>query len=236
MIAFALGFPMYQLHIANKNYSSWSLRPWVLLRALQIPFKEVMHPFSDTGNRDEFRRFSPTAKVPCLVDGEHTVWDSLAITEYLAETHQQVWPRKKAARTWARCASAEMHSGFSALRNECSMSCGQRIKLHNTSGALEQDLARVDELWCQGLGIFGGPFLAGAEFTAVDAFFAPVVFRVESYHLSLSQSAKAYQQHMIELPAMREWYEAAISETWREASHEQEIASNGFIVADFRRA
>lgn len=226
---------MYRLHIANKNYSSWSLRPWVLLRALDIPFSEVIHPFSDQGNRDNFRKFSPTAKVPCLVDGEQIVWDSLAITEYLAETHPLVWPRETAGRTWARCASAEMHSGFSALRDECSMTCGQRIKLDNVSNALAQDMARIDELWCEGLGLFGGSFLAGPQFTAVDAFFAPVVFRIESYDLPLSPQAQVYQRHMVALPAMRDWYEAALMETWREASHEQDIARRGTIVADYRR-
>ena len=152
---------MYTLYIANKNYSSWSLRPWVLLRALEIPFDEVMHPFADTGNRAAFGQFSPTAKVPCLVDGDQTVWDSLAIAEYLAENHPQVWPQDKAARTWARCVSAEMHAGFSALRNECSMTCGQRIALKGQSLALREDMARIDEIWCQGPQLFGGPFLAG---------------------------------------------------------------------------
>lgn len=225
---------MYTLHIANKNYSSWSLRPWVLLRALEIPFNEVIHPFADSGNQAVFRRFSPTAKVPCLVDGQQTVWDSLAITEYVAEAHPQAWPRESAARAWARCASAEMHSGFSALRNECSMSCGQRVQLHRSSQALKQDLARIDELWREGLRLFGGPFLAGSQFTAVDAFFAPVVFRVQSYQLPLSSQAMDYQQRMLELPAMREWYDAALGETWREASHEEEITASGVIIADYR--
>jgi glutathione S-transferase len=225
---------MNSLHIANKNYSSWSLRPWVLMRALKIPFKEVIHPFSDSGNWDEFRRFSPTATVPCLVDGEQIVWDSLAITEYLAEAYPNVWPQQKAARSWARCASAEMHSGYSALRNECSMSCGQRISLHKASPALEKDLARIDELWCEGLQKFGGPFLAGAEFTAADAFFAPVVFRMESYQLALSEHAQGYQALMLDLPAMREWYQAAIEETWRDTPHERDVANIGSIVADYR--
>lgn len=226
---------MYTLHIANKNYSSWSLRPWLLLRALGVPFTEVLHPFSDTGNSEEFRKFSPTGKVPCLVDGEQTVWDSLAITEYLAEAHPGVWPGEAAARAWARCASAEMHSGFSALRNECSMTCGQRIELHGASQALQQDLARIDGLWCEGLAAFGGPFLAGAACGAVDAFFAPVIFRVESYGLQLSPQAQAYQQRMFGLPAMREWYEAALQEPWREESHERDIAGSGVILADYRR-
>lgn len=225
---------MYSLHIANKNYSSWSLRPWVLMRALEIPFSEVMHPFSDSGNWAEFRQFSPAATVPCLVDDKQVVWDSLAITEYLAEAHTTVWPKKKAARAWARCACAEMHSGYSALRNECSMSCGQRISLHKVSPALQKDLARIDELWCEGLQEFGGPFLAGAEFTAVDAFFAPVVFRIESFHLALSQRARGYQAFLLDFPAMRQWYAAAIEEPWRDHSHERDIVNSGSIVADYR--
>jgi glutathione S-transferase len=225
---------MYQLHIANKNYSSWSLRSWLLLRTLAIPFEEVMHPFSDAGNRDAFRRFSPSAKVPCLVDGDMVVWDSLAIAGHLAERHPQVWPGTKPARSWARSACAEMHSGFEALRNECSMSCGQRVALHRPSAALEQDLARIDELWCEGLQRFGGPFLAGDSFTAVDAFYAPVVFRVQSYRLSLSAAAQAYCSQLLALPAMGEWYAAALAETWREQAHEQEIAAAGRITADYR--
>lgn len=225
---------MYTLHIANKNYSSWSLRPWILMRALQIPFEEIVHPFSDGGNRATFRKFSPTAKVPCLVDRERVVWDSLAITEYLAETHSGVWPRDTDARSWARCASAEMHSGFTALRNECSMTCGQRVTLNRVSEALAQDLQRIDELWCEGLNRFGGPYLAGPGFSAVDAFFAPVVFRVATYQLPLTEKAQAYADSMLGLPPMREWYEAAIAEPWREASHERDIAACGTITADHR--
>ncbi len=225
---------MYTLHIANKNYSSWSLRPWVLMRALQIPFEERVHPFSDSGNRDAFRKFSPTAKVPCLVDGERVIWDSLGIAEYLAETHSGVWPLDTDARSWARCASAEMHSGFTALRNECSMSCGQRVTLKRVSEALAQDLHRIDELWSEGLDRFGGPYLGGSAFSAVDAFFAPVAFRIATYQLQLSDKPRVYVEQMLQLPAMQEWYEAAIAETWREASHEEDIASSGTIIADFR--
>lgn len=225
---------MYRLHIANKNYSSWSLRPWILLRALNIPFEEVIHPFSDTGNWEAFRQFSPTAKVPCLEDGDNSVWDSLAIAEYLAEAHPQVWPADKRARTWARCASAEMHSGFGNLRNDCSMSCGQRVALHPLSPGLQKELDRLDELWLQGLQQFGGPFLAGKHFTAVDAFFAPVVFRAQTYGLELSPLAMSYARMLLELPAMREWYSAALAETWREASHEAEIAAAGKIIEDLR--
>lgn len=225
---------MYALHIANKNYSSWSLRPWVLLKALDIPFTETMHIFAELGNFQQFRSFSPSGKVPCLVDGDTTVWDSLAIIEYIAETHPEVWPLEKPARAWARSASAEMHSGFSALRGECSMSCGLRVALKQPSEQLLADIARIDELWCEGLQSFGGPFLAADRFTAVDAFFAPVVFRIQTYDLPLTTQAQAYRDAMIALPAMREWYDAAIAETSREDSHESLIASYGTIQADYR--
>ena len=138
---------MYTLHIANKNYSSWSLRPWALMKELNIPFKEKMSPFSAGSNWDEFRGFSPTGLVPCLVDGHLQIWDSLAITEYLAEKHPEVWPEEIDARAWARCASAEMHSGFPALRDQCSMNCGMRVKLDSVSAELQKDISRIDELW-----------------------------------------------------------------------------------------
>ena len=116
-----------KLYIANKNYSSWSLRPWLLMTELGIDFEEILTPF-EVSNHANFSRFSPNAKVPCLHDGGLVIWDSLAIIEYLAESHPQVWPKATAARAWARSASAEMHSGFSALRNQCSMSCGMVMR------------------------------------------------------------------------------------------------------------
>jgi len=225
---------MYTLHIANKNYSSWSLRPWLVLAALDIPFKEVIHPFPENGAWDLYRAFSPSGKVPCLQDGHTVVWDSLAIVEYLAESHLQVWPSNKLARTWARCAAAEMHSGFQALRNNCGMNCGIRIQLHSISPALKKDIDRVDELWSEGLQKFGGPFLAGEKFSAVDAFFAPVVFRAQTYELPLSQAAKTYMETLLKLPAMQAWYEAALAETWREPGHEKETVEAGKLIEDFR--
>jgi len=225
---------LYTLHIANKNYSSWSLRPWVLMRALQIPFEEIVHPFSDDGNRDAFRKFSPTAKVPCLIDGDLVVWDSMAIAEYLAETHSGVWPGERDARCWARCASAEMHSGFTALRGQCSMTCGVRVRLDAIDEPLRADIARIDEIWAEGRSRFGGPCLAGPGFTAADAFFAPVVFRAQSYGFSLSEAAAAYAEFLLGHPAMQEWYEAALAEPWRDAAHEAEIAAAGTVLADFR--
>jgi glutathione S-transferase len=225
---------MYTLHIGNKNYSSWSLRPWILLRQLAIPFKEELHVFAGAVNWSRFRGFSPTGRVPTLVDGATTVWDSLAIAEYLAERHAGVWPEDAAARAWARCAAAEMHSGFSALRNQCSMNCGARVQLREITPALQSELARIDELWNEGLQRFGGPFLAGGTFTAVDAFFCPVAFRVQGYALPLSGAAAAYAQHLLALAGMREWYAAGIAEPWRDPDHEAEIAAVGVITQDLR--
>lgn len=227
---------MYQLHIANKNYSSWSLRPWLLMRNLGIPFVEHMHPFPQAGVWETFRNFSPNGRVPCLVDGERVIWDSLAITEYLAEANPQVWPEDRDARAWARCAVAEMHSGFTALRSHCGMSCGVRVEMGQVADALAKDIARVDELWLEGLRRFGGPFLTGARFSAADAFFAPVVFRAQTYGLPLSGPAAAYRDKLLTLPEMVEWYQAALAETWREPGHEAEVAAAGEVVSDFRVA
>jgi glutathione S-transferase len=225
---------MYELHIANKNYSSWSLRPWVLMKETRIPFAERLNRF-EANNWDRFRQFSPTGKVPCLVDGDTVVWDSLAIVEYLYEAHRSVWPTDRNARAWARSAAAEMHSGFGVLRDLCSMSCGVRIKLHAVTASLQKDIRRIDELWCEGLARFGGPFLAGSAFTAVDAFYAPVVFRVQTYGLSLSATAEAYVSRILLLPAMREWYAAALAETFRDDEHEKEILRNGVLLDDLRQ-
>ncbi|WP_315707792.1 glutathione S-transferase family protein [Brenneria uluponensis] len=225
---------MYQLYIANKNYSSWSLRPWIMLKALEVPFEEKLAPFSPGLTQPAFKTFSPTGKVPCLIDGDTTVWDSLAIIEYLAEHHPGVWPTDAAARTWARCAAAEIHSGFNAIRNQCSMSCGVRIKLHDITPELENDLTRLNTLWKEGLSRFGGPFLAGKQFSAVDAFFAPVVFRIQTYSLPLEPEVENYYRHMLGHPAMRVWMEQALSEPWREATHEEEITRFGDITLDLR--
>lgn len=219
-----------QLYIANKNYSSWSLRPWVLLRQLNIPFEERLVPFGS----QSFTTFSPTGRVPCLVDGELTVWDSLAIAEYVAEQHPQVWPADRQARAWARCAAAEMHSGFETVRNLCGMNCGVRVKLHSIPEALQAEWARIDALWNEGLTRFGGPFLAGERFTAVDAFFAPVAFRVQTYAPPLSTTAREYAFRLLQLSPMREWYESALAEVWRDESHEADVRAAGAIVADER--
>jgi glutathione S-transferase len=228
---------MYELFIANKNYSSWSLRPWVLMRTLGIPFEERVFPFAPAGpNTEVFRRFSPSARVPALKDGDTTVWDSLAIAEYLNERHAGVLPADAKARAFARSAAAEMHSGFAALRNICGMNCGIRVKLREIPPALAQDLSRIVELWNDGLSRFGGPFLAGRDFSAADAFFCPVAFRVQSYGLALDANASAYVARLLDLPAMKEWYGAALAETTRILRYEEEARAAGEITADFRAA
>lgn len=225
---------MYTLYVANKNYSSWSLRPWVLMRELGIAFDEQVRPFND-GPTLAFGDVSPSGRFPCLIDGGTVVWDSLAITEYLAEAHPQVWPADKTARAFARSAAAEMHSGFQQLRNVCGMNVGIRVELTSVSEGLGKDLARLEALWTEGLTRFGGPFLGGSRFSAVDAFFCPVAFRVQVYDLKLSAPARAYAQRLLDLPAMQDWYAAALKETWRKQAYEQEALAAGRIVADYRQ-
>ena len=225
-----------ELYIANKNYSSWSLRPWVLLHELGIPFKEHLMPFVSDGVGRSFFTFSPTGKVPCLVDGGLVVWDSLAIVEYVAEIHcPKVWPAERVARAWARSACAEMHSGFTALRNICTMNCGIRVRLSEITPQLAADIARIDELWQEGLARFGGEYLAGSAFTAVDAFYAPVAFRVQTYGIELSAPSAAYAQRLLALASMQQWYAAALEESWREPAHEDEARQAGTWLEDLRR-
>jgi len=228
---------MYELVIANKNYSSWSLRPWVLMKALAIPFEERLIPFaSPEENRQAFLKFSPSGKVPCLKDGATTVWDSLAIAEYLNERHAGVWPVDTAARAWARSAAAEMHSGFATLRNTCGMNCGVRVKMREISPALHADISRVCELWNDGLKKFGGPFLAGKYFTNADAFFCPVAYRMQSYQLKIDPKAAAYVATLLKVPAMQEWYKGALKETWRIERYEHDARSVGEVTEDLRAA
>jgi glutathione S-transferase len=225
---------LYELIIANKNYSSWSMRPWVLMHALQIGFTERLLPFHANTGAGDFRNFSPSGRVPCLIDGTTKVWDSLSIAEYLAERHSGVWPAQAAVRAWARSAAAEMHSGFQALRNECSMSVGVRIQLHRNSPGLQADLSRLEALWVEGLGAHGGPWLAGEHVTAVDAFFAPVATRVQTYDLKLAPPAMQYVQQLLDFPPVVEWINAGMAEPWRDAGHEDEMLALGRITQDLR--
>ncbi|WP_336970240.1 glutathione S-transferase family protein [Sphingobium aromaticiconvertens] len=223
----------FELVTANRNYSSWSLRPWILMKALDIPFNDRVEPFATT-NYAAFRSFSPTGLVPALIDGDRTIWDSLGITLYLADRFPAVWPTDEAARAWAQSAGCEMHSGFTALRNDCTMNVGVRVELARPSPALQKDVARLTELWSEGLDRFGGPFLAGPVFTAADAFYAPVAFRIRTYGLNVGPIGQAWVDHLLALPAMREWEATALAETWREEAHEAEVRAAGRIIADYR--
>lgn len=225
---------MYELHIANKNYSSWSLRPWLLMKQLEIPFQEHLHLFADD-NWESFRDFSPTGKVPCLVEDEVIVWDSLAIAEYLAEQHSRVWPKDWLVRAWARSAASEMHSGFAVLREECSMNCSIEAKLHHISPTLQKEINRINELWSQGLTEFGGPYLAGEVFTAVDAFYAPVVIRIRTYDLPMSQPVLDYVERMLSLPHLQAWIAAGQHEP-RHELHEAACLQYADLVHDVRGA
>lgn len=224
----------YTLITANRNYSSWSLRPWLLMTMLGIPFKDRLEPFASVSNHEAFRIFSPTGQVPVLLHGERTIYDSLGITLYLADRHAGVWPTDEAARAWAMCAVSEMHGGFSALRNDCTMNVGVRVKPKPMSDALHRDVQRIAELWTQGLDSFGGPFLTGEKFTAADAFFAPVAFRIRTYGLDVGRAGQEWVNHMLTLDPMLAWEKDALTESWREIGHEEELHACGEVIADYR--
>ena len=224
----------YTLITANRNYSSWSLRPWLLMKALGVAFEDRLELFAATSNYGAFRAFSPTGQVPVLIDGDRTIYDSMGITLHLADRHEGVWPKDADARTWAMCAASEMHAGFSALRNDCTMNVGVRVRPKPMSDALKANIARIAELWNEGLARFGGPYLAGADLTAVDAFFAPVAWRVRTYGLDVGAAGQAWVDHIIAHPAMQQWEAEALTETWREVGHEAELAACGDIIADYR--
>jgi glutathione S-transferase len=226
---------VYTLHIANKNYSSWSLRPWVMLRMAGIEFEERLHLFTPDGSsRERFLEFSPNGLVPCLYDGDLVVWETLSILEYLAEHHDGLWPGDAAARVFARSASTEMAAGFFGLRSQCSMSIGVRVRLNEISDSLQRDLDRIDALFNEGLDRFGGPFLAGDAFTIVDAMFCPVAWRINTYALPLSDAALAYSERLRALEPMKEWEKAALAEPYREPAHDREIEAAGTLLEDRR--
>ena len=205
------------------------------MKALGIEFVDRLEPFTKASNYDEFRAFSPTGQVPVLLDGDRTVHDSLGIALYLADRHEGVWPKDEAARAWAQCAVAEMHGGFAALRNDCTMNVGVRVEPKPMSDALQRNVERIRELWSEGLMRFGGPWLAGAEFSAADAFFAPVAWRVRTYGLDVGTLGQAWVDHIIAHPAMQQWEAEALAETWREEGHEEELRACGAITADYRQ-
>jgi glutathione S-transferase len=203
------------------------------MKALAIPFKDRLEPFRRPDNHDDFRAFSPTGQVPVLLDGGRRVWDSLGITLYLAERHPGVWPAYEEARAFAQAIVAEMHGGFGALRNDCTMNVGVRVALRPMSEGLARNIARLRELFEEGLDRFGGPWLAGPALTAADAFYAPVAFRVRTYGLDVG-GGRAWVERILAHPAMQYWEQQALAESWREESHEAELAAAGAVTADFR--
>ena len=223
----------YTLITANRNYSSWSLRPWLLMKALEIPFADRVEPFRAVSNYEAFRAFSPTGQVPLLLDGEDRVWDSLGIALYLADRHDAVWPRAADARRFAQAIVAEMHGGFAALRNDCTMNIGVRVRPRPMRAQLLREIARLREIFEEGLSRFGGPWLAGATFSAADAFYAPVAFRIRTYGLDVG-GGRRWVDRVLAHPAMRQWESAALAETWREPDHERELAEAGELLQDFR--
>jgi glutathione S-transferase len=203
---------MYTLYIGDRNLSSWSLRPWVLMRAFEIEFCEQTIWLDRPDSQARIREVSPSGRVPCLHDGGTVIWDSLAIAEYLAERHRGLWPADATARAWARSATAEMHSGFAALREEFSMDLKLR-EVRTPSPRAAADIARIEAIWREGRARFGrsGEFLCGG-FGIVDAFWCPVAFRFRSYGIRPSGPASAYCVALLALPAMREWDDAAARE------------------------
>jgi glutathione S-transferase len=205
---------MYKLFIANKNYSSWSLRGWLCVNLSGGPFDEVLVPFKSTGSNPAFREFSPTGLVPCLHDGDVVVWESLAIAEYLAERHPGMWPDDPKARAMARSMASEMHAGFRHLRNDMTMCIRERVDVRPWSEALSRDIERVQALWSQARRAWGhgGPYLFG-KFSIADAFFAPVAFRFQTYGVAPDGLAGEYFRSLLAHPWLRAWEEAALKET-----------------------
>lgn len=206
-----------KLVIGNKNYSSWSMRPWLALRANDIPFEEVLISlYSGEADKQRILDFSRSGKVPILVDGNVTVWDLLAIIEHIAERfpEKRLWPEHPAQRAHARSVSAEMHSGFAALRNECGMNLHRPVRAIELSADARANIARVEEIWreCRERHGQSGPFLFGA-FGAADAMFAPVVHRFRTYAVAVTEETQRYMDAMISLPAFAEWTRAALAET-----------------------
>jgi glutathione S-transferase len=211
------------LVLANKAYSSWSMRPWMVLKHFGIPFEEIVVPMNRPETRAEMLQHAPSGKSPSLHDGSVSVWDSLAIIEYVAESYPvfPIWPRGTEARAYARSLAAEMHSGFMALRRECPMNIRRPRRAIKVSEEALADVQRIDEAFVDARGRFGGAgaFLFG-EFSAADAMFAPVVNRFDTYDLPVSDTTRAYMAAMKALPAWREWERDAFAEPWRMAHYE----------------
>src|SRR5580704_6094905 len=204
-----------QLIIGNKNYSSWSLRPWLAMKVAGITFEETLISLDALDFKVQVTARSGAGKVPVLIDGDTHVWESLAILEYLAERFPALWPKQERARAHARAIAAEMHAGFLPLRRHLPMNIRRRVKLRPLDQGTAADAARIDAIWneCRAQFGGGGPFLYGA-FCAADAMYAPVVWRFHTYVVEVSAASRAYMDAIIALPASVEWREAARREPW----------------------
>lgn len=227
---------MYKLYIANKTYSSWSLRGWLCAKLSGAPFETVEVPLGGVQPNPAYFAFSPGGLVPCLHDGEVVVWESLAIAEYLAERHAGMWPADAKARAFARSICAEMHAGFRALRNDMTMCIRERLDVRPWSEAVQRDIARIESIWSEARRRFGagGPYLFG-KFSIADAFFAPVAFRFQSYLVELQGSAGEYWRSLLAHPWLREWEEAAGRETQVIEEDEPRIIYRDKLAAQGRR-
>lgn len=207
------------LILGNKNYSSWSLRPWIAMKMAGLVFDEKVIPLYAPGSREQLLRYSPAGKVPVLIDGEERVWESLAILEHLADRFPdaRLWPAASAARSHARVVSAEMHAGFQALRRNCPMNLWLPPKPRPQGEEVMADVHRIEAIWADCRARFGqdagSPFLFGA-FTAADAMYAPVVARFHGFGIPVSQASRSYMDAVMALPAWREWRDAALKEPW----------------------
>ncbi|MFT4930018.1 MAG: glutathione S-transferase [Phenylobacterium sp.] len=205
-----------QLIIGNKNYSSWSLRPWLLLKQMQISFEEVRIPLYAPGSKDKLLEHSPTGKVPALNNGDTTVWDSLAICEYIndANPDKPCWPEDINDRAFARAISHEMHSGFFEIRNVLPMNCKKNMVFNRITPELQADIDRVCQIWQISRAKYAanGPFLLG-QFSIADAMFAPVVLRFNSYGITVGATEQAYMDAILSLPTLQSWIAAGIAET-----------------------
>jgi glutathione S-transferase len=206
---------MHQLVIGNKNYSSWSLRPWLLLKVFNLPFEEIKIPLYQNQSQQKILSYSAAGKVPIYISGETKIWDSMAICETIAEQHPKLhcWPANEEDRAWARSISNEMHSGFSELRNKLPMNCRKHIIVSGIDQALQRDIDRICEIWQQCRQQFAsqGDFLFG-KFSIADAMYAPVVLRFNSYGIGVSEIQQEYMENILQLPAMQEWIAAGIVE------------------------
>lgn len=207
-----------KLVIGNKNYSSWSLRPWIAMKAAGIAFDEILIPLYEPGSSEAILKYSPAGKVPILHDGDFAVWDSLAILEYLAEKFPdaKLWPSDAQARARARSVSAEMHSGFQPLRQHCTMNLWLPVKARPMPDEVIANMRRIETIWadCRAAYGQGGPFLFGPRFGNADAMYAPVVARFHNYGLPVSAETRAYMDAVMATPAWRAWFDAAMKETW----------------------